>query len=65
MTGRVSRDGRANLCWEHVQEVRKPKGSHWVEGFLAGGAVDLVLTGVLTFLAVQGFGAGLSAMGGM
>ena len=39
---------------EHVTEVRKKKG-----------AVDLVLGGVLSCLAVQSFGSGLSAMGGM
>lgn len=58
-------DALVSIGKEHVQEVRKRKGGHWVEGFLAGGAVDLVVTGVLAFLAVQGFGAGLSAMGGM
>jgi hypothetical protein len=50
---------------EHVAEVRKRKGSHWVEGFLVGGAIDLVVSGVLAYLAVQSLGSGLSAMGGM
>jgi hypothetical protein len=50
---------------EHVTEVRKKKGNHWATGFLVGGAVDLVLGGVLSCLAVQSFGSGLSAMGGM
>jgi hypothetical protein len=50
---------------EHVAEVRKRRGSYWVEGFLIGGAIDLVLSGVLAYCAVQSFGAGLSAMGGM
>jgi len=50
---------------EHVPEVRKRKGNHWLTGFLVGGAVDLVLSGVLAYFAVQSFGSGLSAMGAM
>jgi hypothetical protein len=46
-------------------EVKKHKGNHWLTGFLVGGAVDLVLGSVLAYLAVQSFGAGLGAMGGM
>jgi hypothetical protein len=48
-----------------VAEIRKRTGSHWLTGFLIGGAADVILGGVLTVLAVRSFGSGLSAMGGM
>jgi hypothetical protein len=50
---------------EHVTNVRPRKGSHWLEGFLVGGAIDLVAGGVLAYFAVHSLGSSLSAMGAM